>query len=231
MRKLRSRTNKEAGFVLVYMAAGLTTLLLFSGLAVDSGRAYLVKAQLTKAVDGAALAAARNLNSGDPRAEASKVFKANFPSGYLGTRPRSHDGRRFLQLERRTPRPASTPCTSRPATTLPTTFMNLGATSSMLIGSEGEATRRMVDLSLVLDVSSSIGWRWPAVRDAARTFVSSFDATNDRISLITFGNGATVLDAMPSSRGFNKTKMMNDIPDNASRRQHEHGRRPLPGLG
>ncbi len=67
------------------MAAGLTTLLLFSGLAVDSGRAYVVKSQLTKAVDGAALAAARNLNSGDPKAEAAKVFKANFPAGYLGT--------------------------------------------------------------------------------------------------------------------------------------------------
>ena len=98
------------------------------------------------------------------------------------------------------------------STNLPTTFMKLGGTSSMVIGSEGEATRRMVDLSLVIDVSSSIGWRWPAVRDAARTFVSSFDALNDRVSLITFGNGATVLDAMPSSRGFNKTKVMADIP-------------------
>ena len=99
------------------------------------------------------------------------------------------------------------------STTLPTTFMNLGSTTSMLIGSEGEATRRMVDLSLVLDVSSSIGSKWAAVRDASRTFVSSFDAANDRVSLILFGNGANVLDAMPSSRGFNKTKVMADIPN------------------
>ena len=48
----------------------------------------------------------------------------------------------------------------------------------------------MVDLSLVLDVSSSIGWRWPAVRDASRTFVQSFDAANDRMALATYGNGA-----------------------------------------
>ena len=70
----------------------------------------------------------------------------------------------------------------------------------------------MVDLSLVLDVSSSIGWRWGAVRDAARTFVNSFDQNNDRMSLVFFGNGASVVDAMPSSRGFNKTKVMADIP-------------------
>src|SRR3954470_12802634 len=70
---------------LAYMAMLLSTLLLVSGLAVDSGRAYVVKAQLTKAVDGAALGAARSLNTGDPRGEAARIFKANFPDGYFGT--------------------------------------------------------------------------------------------------------------------------------------------------
>ena len=54
---------------------------------VDIGRAYVVKAQLTKAVDGAALAAARALNSGNPQAAATRIFRANFPTGYLGTLP------------------------------------------------------------------------------------------------------------------------------------------------
>src|SRR5438132_8493677 len=80
-----SDRSAEKGFTLIYMAIALTVLLLFTGLAVDSGRAYLVKAQLSKAVDGAALGAARMLNSGDPRGEATRIFKANFPTGYLGT--------------------------------------------------------------------------------------------------------------------------------------------------
>ena len=105
------RASKESGFVMVYMAVGLTTLLLFSGVAVDSGRGYLVKSQLSKAVDGAALAAARNLNSGNPKAEAVRVFKANFPPGYLGTStstdPTSAPG--LLHLERQSQRRASTP--------------------------------------------------------------------------------------------------------------------------
>jgi Flp pilus assembly protein TadG len=58
--------TNERGFALAYMAVFTGALLLFSGLAVDTGRAYVVKAQLTKAVDGAALGAARMLNSGDP---------------------------------------------------------------------------------------------------------------------------------------------------------------------
>jgi hypothetical protein len=71
----------------------------------------------------------------------------------------------------------------------------------------------MVDLSLVLDVSSSIGAKWPAVRDAARTFVDAFDASSDRLALVFYGNGATVIDQMPASRGFNKAKMIGDIPN------------------
>jgi hypothetical protein len=43
--------------------------------------------------------------------------------------------------------------------------------------------------------------------------VNSFDANGDRVALITFGNGARVVDRMPSSRGFNKTQVMADIPN------------------
>src|ERR1700681_643424 len=85
MNRHRSDISRQDGFVLIYMAAIMTVLLLFSGLAVDGGRAYVVKAQLTKAADGAALAAARNLNGGDPQGEAIRIFKANFPDGYMGT--------------------------------------------------------------------------------------------------------------------------------------------------
>src|SRR5262252_11032418 len=85
MKILRARLSNERGYALIYLSIMLAVLLIFTGLAVDSGRAYVVKAQLSKAVDGAALAAARNLNSGDPRAEAVRMFKANFPAGYFGT--------------------------------------------------------------------------------------------------------------------------------------------------
>ena len=70
----RARTYRsEAGVAMIHMAIFMPMLLLFTGLAVDSGRAYLVKAQLSKAVDGAALSAVRNLNGGSPKGEAAKV--------------------------------------------------------------------------------------------------------------------------------------------------------------
>lgn len=204
----------EKGFALVYMAVVVTTLLLFSGVAVDSGRAYVVKAQLSKAVDGAALAAARNLNSGNPRGEAERIFKANFPAGFMGTSsvtdPTTDPGFYSLQT---IPATGANVVTVTASAKLPTTFMRLGNFNEVTVTSAGEATRRMVDLSLVLDVSSSIGARWPAVRDASRTFVNAFDAANDRLALVFFGNGARVVDAMPAGRGFNKAQLIADIPN------------------
>ena len=214
MKKLTSRLSNQKGFVLVYMAATLTTLLLFTGLAVDTGRAYVVKAQLTKAVDGAALAAARSLNSGVPRNEAERVFKSNFPAGYLGTTavtdPASTPG--FITVNTDAASGVNT-VTVTASATVPTTFMRLASFTDLTVTSSGEATRRMVDLSLVLDVSSSIGSQWSTVASATRSFINAFDQNSDRMSLITFGNGATVLDPMPSSRGFNKSGLMADVPN------------------
>jgi len=214
MKTVRARLSSERGYTLIYLSIMLGVLLIFTGLAVDSGRAYVVKAQLTKAVDGAALAAARNLNSGDPKAEAVRVFNANFPSGYFGTfattNPATDPGFFASSVD-----PATGVNTVRVTakTKLPTTFIQLANINEVEVASMGEATRRMVDISIVLDVSSSIGSKWTAVRDATRVFIDSFDAKNDRVALLTFGNGATVLDQMPTSRGFDKAKVKADVPN------------------
>jgi len=203
----------ERGVVMIYMAIALTAMLLFSGLALDSGRAYVVKAQLSKAVDGAALGAARALNSGDPRGEAVRIFKANFPAGYLGTLtstdPTTDPGFFTSTVD---PTTGINTVDVKATAVLPTTFMRLADFNTVSVFSEGQATRRMVDLSLVIDVSSSIGSKWSTVHDAAVQFIDSFDALHDRFALITFSNGSQVIDQMPSSRGFNKTKLENDVP-------------------
>ncbi len=205
----RSRNGRADGFVVVYMATVLVGLLLVSALAVDTGQAYMVKAQLSKAVDGAALGAARNLNSGNPQAVAQRIFTANFPAGYMGTT--AVTGPTFaLTTDAATGRNIVTVGASA---TMPTAFMRLADVRQITVASSAEATRRMVDLSLVVDVSSSIGSKWTAVRDAIRTFVDSFDQSHDRMALITFGNGAKVLDSMPSGRGFNKSGLESDVPN------------------
>lgn len=211
----RARTYRsEAGVAMIHMAIFMPMLLLFTGLAVDSGRAYLVKAQLSKAVDGAALSAVRNLNGGSPKGEAAKVFNANFPPDFMGvtfvTDPASDPD--FYEMH--TVEESGVHVVTIKATaTLPTTFMRLGTLSEVTVSSASEATRRMVDLSLVLDVSGSIGPAWPAVRDAARSFIDAFDPAGDRMALVTYSYGARVLDQMPATFGFDKVKLKADVPN------------------
>jgi Flp pilus assembly protein TadG len=209
----RSRLSSERGVTLIYMAIFITTGLLFTGLAVDTGRAYVVKAQLTKAVDGAALAAARNLHGGDPEAEAARIFRANFPAGYLGTSMVTDPATDTDFFRTRTVTETGVNIVTVQATAVvPTTFMRLASFNEVTVHSAGEAQRRMVDLSLVLDVSGSIGSRWNAVRAAAVEFINAFDEGGDRLALITYGNGVQVRYQMPSTRGFDKSAMISAIP-------------------
>jgi hypothetical protein len=62
-------------------------------------------------------------------------------------------------------------------------------------------------------VSSSIGTKWGAVRDAARNFVDAFDEDADRLSLVFYGWGADVKKQMPATRGFDKAAMKAAIPN------------------
>jgi Flp pilus assembly protein TadG len=206
--------RNQKGVALIYMCVTLTVLLLFTGLALDSGRGYVVKAQLVKAVDGAALGAARELNSGTPELKAQQVFSANFPSGFLGTSsvivPSSANGGYALATDATT---GVNTVTVSSTAVLPTTFMGLANFNTMTVSASGQATRRMVDLSIVLDVSSSLGAQWPTVRDATRTFIDSFDAAHDRMSLTLFSVGAEVDFPMPTTRGFNKAGIQAAVPN------------------
>jgi Flp pilus assembly protein TadG len=212
MAMTRLHTGNERGFVLIYMGLILTALMLFSGLALDGARAYVVKAALSKAVDGAALAAARATTSTGSSSDAVRVFRANFPSGTMGTLA-SPDPTAAGDFFRVTVDATGKKVVDvKAAVVLPTTFMKLANINVVTIRSEAQATRRLVDLSLVLDVSSSIGSKWPAVRDAARSFIEWFDGQNDRLALVTFSNGARVVEQMPSGRGFDKPRMMDGVP-------------------
>ena len=203
----------ESGVALIHMAVFLPMLLLFTGLAVDTGRAYIVKAQLSKAVDGAALSAARNLN-GSPKGEATKVFRANFPADFMGAFDVTDPATAGDFYAMRTEEESGVHIVTIKATAkVPTTFMRLGNFTEMSVASSSEATRRLVDLSLVLDVSGSIGPAWPAVRDAARSFIDAFDKNGDRMALVTYSYGARVLDPMPAGFGFDKDKLKADIPN------------------
>ncbi len=69
----------DRGAVLLLVAGSLGFVLAMAGLALDSGRAYLYRSRLSRAVDAGVLAGARAIRLGDEAAvrEALAVARAN----------------------------------------------------------------------------------------------------------------------------------------------------------
>ena len=74
--------KEESGQIFILFAISLLALILFVGLAVDVGMAYITKAALSKAVDAACLTGMKNLPQGQTTATtlAKHIFNANFGS-------------------------------------------------------------------------------------------------------------------------------------------------------
>jgi von Willebrand factor type A domain/Putative Flp pilus-assembly TadE/G-like len=197
------------GFALAYLAGMMFVLLALAGLAIDLGRGYQVRVHLSKAVDGAALAAARAIGNGQvgAQAEANKIFNANFPNGFLGVSSVQNpptmgfsvasDGSNIIDV-------SST-------AVLPTTFMRIAGFKDMTVRSSGQASRRLVDMALVIDKSGSIGSDWPRVQSAATQFVSYFDQSQDRMALIMYSSNTVVFDPISITRGFNRSSLNSHI--------------------
>lgn len=82
--------KSEHGQILVLLSVLIPLLIIFVGLAIDLGLAYVTKTTLSKSVDAAALAAMRNLNQGQSTAtaDAQNAFTVNYQSvPGLGTTP------------------------------------------------------------------------------------------------------------------------------------------------
>src|ERR1700676_3782990 len=79
-RKRSERT--ERGQIFMLLAILIPVLLVFVGLTIDLGLAYVTKTTLSNAVDAAVLAAIRNLNQGQSQATtiAQSAFDVNYHS-------------------------------------------------------------------------------------------------------------------------------------------------------
>src|SRR5688572_9122195 len=77
----------EKGAIIVMLALFLMFLLCCVAFGTEAGRWYLLRAEISKAVDAAALAGAKNISNPnvDPRTLAAEFCAENFPSGAFGT--------------------------------------------------------------------------------------------------------------------------------------------------
>ena len=186
-----NKFRDERGQTLVLFALALSSLVLTLGLAVDLGFAYVTKAKLSKAVDGACLTAMRNLAQGQATATtlATNSFNANYRATSLDASPPS------VAINFSTDANGQTFVTVNATATIKTQFMALLPDYRTLpVSDSAQATRGKLVMSLVLDRSGSMQTNGgaSALPPAVGTFVNYFDNTNDKVAMVSFASNATV---------------------------------------
>jgi len=163
------KNRRERGMALMITALALLFVIPFVGLSIDAGLAYVVRGRLSAALDAAALAAGRGVNLGTDisTAQSSAItaatnfFNANFPPGYLGT---STSGRTInatfnMQTDSNNNPNGVLVINVTGTVSAPTYFSRLLGFNSLNISATGTATRRTLVMSLLLDISASMGTR------------------------------------------------------------------------
>lgn len=205
----------QRGQVLILFGLSLIVLIGAVGLAVDSGRAYGVRARLNAAVDAASIAAARALAIGaddaarisNAQAAAARFFQLNYPADFLGSTPSAPTTSAVREASGRWR--VSVSATAN----MPTSFIRVLGRTDVGVAAAGEAIRRDLDVVLVMDTSGSLGppyspaSTFPTLKSAAiNGFIKKFSsgAGGDRVGLVSFSSGA-VLDVpinRDATRGF-----------------------------
>lgn len=201
----RKHRKGERGQVLILCAVSLVVLLLFVGLAIDFGLAYVTKASLGKAVDAAALTGARNLYQGTDKATtiATSSFAMNYNSSRDAAPPvvnvafTSDPGSSFRLIN------------VNATTQINTFFIRiLPSFKTLNIATSAQARRARVVMTLVLDTSSSMPGDGgaAALPPAVDSFVNYFDDSSpnlaDSIGIVTFNSTVSTLLPMQTGNGF-----------------------------
>lgn len=191
----RGRENREGGMAVLLTAIMLLFTIPAMGLAIDAGLMYVIRGRLTAACDAASLATARNLNLGltleEQTAAATQrgtaFFGANFPAGYLGTTgtvPSIAVAQTNL---------STLTVTTTATTNAPLYFMRILGGTTAVAGAVGRASRRDVNLMLVLDRSGSMsGTPCTDMITASKTFVNMFVNGRDTLGMVTFSSSSYV---------------------------------------
>ena len=186
-----ARRARERGATLIFMAAGMTALFLLFAMAIDLGIGWVARSRLNKAADAAALVAVKYASQGDEAMEAAAtaIGTANKPDAkFVTTITAGANDVTVVRVEARAE--------------VPTLFGRLAGISNFNVAAAAEVTRFPLDMSLVLDVSSSMVRTnsFAAMKQAAKTFLSLFDEKRDQVGIVAFAT--TAFDVLKIGKNF-----------------------------
>jgi len=191
------------GGIIIMLGVMIIPLMAMVGLALDSSRAYLVKARLSQAIDAAALAGGRSFKMDYRADDVQRYFAANFPAGFMDAdlAPLSIN---FDDQEGTVTVVASAK--------VPTSFMRIVDVPEIDVSVEStvNSLSRGLELALVLDVTGSMdGSKIEALKTAANSLLD-----------ILYGDRETVdnlyVSVVPFAGRVNfapHSEWMNSLPD------------------
>ena len=173
---LRRYAQEEDGSVTIFAGAVIMMILLVAGIAYDLQRHEMERVRIQSTADMAVLAAADLDQTLDPQAVVQDYFdKAGIPNGANAITV--NEGLNFRTVS------------VNADGTIPTNFMTMLGIDTLPLRSRAEAEERVnnVEISMVLDISGSMGWndKMENLRDAASVFVDTVlnPSTEDLVSI------------------------------------------------
>jgi Flp pilus assembly protein TadG len=182
----RKEMKGQRGQVLILCAVCLVILLLFVGLAIDFGMAYVTRAKLGKAADAAALTGARYSAQGV--ATATSLAQSSFAMNYGSSSPAP-------AVAFTSDANGNTLVNVNATAAVKTAFLGLlPGFNTLNVSSAAQSMARTIVMTLVLDRTGSMGLDGGgAVLPAAVSdFIGYFDDTKDSVALVSFANDVTV---------------------------------------
>jgi hypothetical protein len=193
---LISRFSDERGAFMILFSLVLLVILGFAALGVEAGRWYLVRAELAKGVDAAALAATKNISNPyvDPLQLAQEFGVENFRAGYLGTPGTGVGEVRFNAQFLQTNQVSVTGNVNAKAILAKVFGFDVIPVSAMSV-----AEKKDVEIMMILDRSGSMaGTKFADLQKAANGFLDFYEDTqsSDRMGLISYSYAVKVDSAM-----------------------------------
>ena len=183
--------RNERGQILPMFVVLLPVLLLFVGLTLDLGMAYVTKTALSKAADAAALAAMKNIKQGQAVATtlAQDAFNANYAA--FG----SNSPAPVVNVVISTNSNNNTVVNVNATAQLSTFFLGiLPGFKTVAVSTASQTTRPKLIMALVLDKSGSMNLNGgaTALAPAVVNFLTYFDDTTDQVASVSFSTIASV---------------------------------------
>lgn len=187
-RLFKATRRNERGNTVIMFGFLLVPIIGFTGLAVDGGRVFMVKSQLSSAVDVTALAAARTFNDPDRDNKAREFFTANFTADLADTKispvaitPSKSGNTNFITVTANA--------------TVPTLFMRVLGIKEVTVNSQAQAARSEAPIELVMALDNTGSMAKPAgavsrlaaLKDASALLVNTLYGDEDTSSKIHIG--------------------------------------------